>query len=614
MKDQATKTPETEPEASAVLLPFEDLQVSELNARTVIDEEAIKRLAENIRAHGLIQNLAGYRDTEGRIGIVAGGRRLRALALLQDDPRFQMVPVHVTDDLARAKAWAASENHLREQPHPADEIREFGRMASDGVSVPEIALTFGVSEARVHRRLKLAGLAEPILEALKADEITLGMAACFTLCDDQTHALKVLEHVRGAGISEHSLKRMLKPDAVKDSDRRAIFVGEEAYLAVGGRLTRDLFAEVTLYDDTAILDEVFLSKLNAAADDLRGSEGWKWVETCTDSYVGWHQIEALQAARVYPEPGEFTEAQAARYDALADLAETDALDAETEAELVALQDVLDGTFSEVQKALSGALIYVDQSGKLSACAGLVAKADRAAAEAAGILSPSRHGAKEDGNAPVFPAKLQADLDCIARAARQSALLDHPDLLLDLLAFQLAGRMGYRSAFGLRETDVPNAPEKMEGFAPDPRLAEPKYQPKDPWGSDLARAFRAYRKKGQDHIRANLTSCLAALVDVSDEKLGQLIDKEVGTDLRSIWSPTAEAFFKRLKSDVLDGLFRDLLDLEATHPSATTFARLKKGEKAERLEKLFSDPDYRDACGLTEAQIAPIDSWTPDQMG
>jgi ParB family chromosome partitioning protein len=614
MKDQATKTPATEPEAPAILVPFENLQVSELNARTMIDDEAIKRLAENIRAHGLIQNLAGYRDTEGRIGIVAGGRRLRALAFLQDDPRFQMVPVHVTDDLAQAKAWAASENHLREQPHPADEIREFGRMAGDGVPVPEIALAFGVSEPRVHRRLKLTGLAEPILEALKADEITLTMAACFTICDDASHALEVLEHVRGAAISEHSLKRMLKPDAVKDSDRRAIFVGEDAYVDAGGRLTRDLFAEVTLYDDPGILDEVFLSTLNAAADDLRGPEGWKWVETCTDSYVGWHQIEALQAARVYPEPGEFTEAQAARYDALADLAETEGLDAETEAELLALQDILDGTYSDVQKALAGALVYVDQNGKLSVCAGLVAKADRAAAEAAGILSPSRHGVKEDGNAPVFPGKLQADLGCIARAARQSTLLDHPDLLLELLAFQLAGRMGCRSAFGLRETDVPNAPDKTEGFAPDPRLLETRFVPKDPWGSDLARAFRAYRKKGQDHIRADLTTCLAALVDISDEKLGQLVDKEVGTNLRSIWCPTAEAFFKRLKGDVLDCLFRDLLALEATHPSATTFARLKKGEKAERLEKLFGDPDYRDACGLTEAQIARIAAWTPDLMG
>lgn len=59
--------------------------------------------------------------------------------------------------------------------------------------------------------------------------------------------------------------------------------------------------------------------------------------------------------------------------------------------------------------------------------------------------------------PVFPAGMRDNLDRIARTAGQSALLDRPDLLLDLLAFQLSGRMGYRSAVGLREADVPNAP-------------------------------------------------------------------------------------------------------------------------------------------------------------
>lgn len=132
-------------------VPFADLQVSDLNGRTIIDETAIETLAANIRAHGLIHNLAGLRDADGRIGIVASGRRLRALALLQDDPRFQIVPVQVTEDIAQAKAWAASENHFRQQSHPADEIRTYGSMQWDGVAVPAIALAFGVSESHVQR-------------------------------------------------------------------------------------------------------------------------------------------------------------------------------------------------------------------------------------------------------------------------------------------------------------------------------------------------------------------------------------------------------------------------------------------------------------------------------
>lgn len=86
MKHEAINSP-------VELVPFADLYVSPLNPRTVFSAEGIEALAENIRQLGLIQNLAGLRDEAGKVGIVAGGRRLRALALLQDDPRFAVIPV-----------------------------------------------------------------------------------------------------------------------------------------------------------------------------------------------------------------------------------------------------------------------------------------------------------------------------------------------------------------------------------------------------------------------------------------------------------------------------------------------------------------------------------------
>ena len=130
-------------------IAFADTYVSDLNPRSVIDDASIEALAENIRQLGLIHPLAGLADDEGRTGIVAGGRRHRALALLQDDPRFHMIPVHMAPDEATARAWAASENNVREALHPADEIREFGAMHERGVPVPSIAVAFGVTEPHV---------------------------------------------------------------------------------------------------------------------------------------------------------------------------------------------------------------------------------------------------------------------------------------------------------------------------------------------------------------------------------------------------------------------------------------------------------------------------------
>ena len=64
---------------------------------------------------------------------------------------------------------------------------------------------------------------------------------------------------------------------------------------------------------------------------------------------------------------------------------------------------------------------------------------------------------------------------------------------------------------------------------------------------------------------------------------------------------------------MGGLPRDLLDLAEDHPTATTFAKLKKGEKAAKLEALFCDKDVRSALNLTEKQAARIDAWLPEGM-
>lgn len=593
-------------------VPFADLYVSELNPRTIFDPAGIEALAANIRALGLIQNLGGLRDESGKVGIVFGGRRYRALALLQDDPRFATVPVRIAPDQATAETWASSENHQREQPHPADEIREYAVMAARGVAVPAVALAFGVTEAHVYRRLKLAGLPAPVLDALKVGEITLANAAAFTVSEDEAQSLAVLERVRGQGYSDHQIKQMLKSDAVRNTDRRAVFVGQEAYEAEGGRVTTDLFADQSYFEDEALLNELFTAKLDAHAGTVM-AEGWKWAEPIRDSYVGYYEIEQRKLDRIYAQEGELSEAEAERYDELAELAHGDMLDAEGEAELAALQAILDGGFTDEQKAVSGVLFYVDQSGTLKTLEGLVTREDRAGAIEAGFLRPSIHSdsGSEIPKSPISNA-LRDDLGRVAMGARQHAILRDPDLLLDLLAYQLSHSLQWRKPFGLAAEAVPNWPTtEAEGYDLDERLAGK--EPREMYGKDLAKSFRAFRQKGQDHTRGELIRCLAALFRGGDEQLSALIDKATAPQIREVWTPTAANFFSRVGGPYLNELWRDLLDLPEDHPTATTFAKLKKAEKAAKLEALFGDDATRRAHGVTEAQAARIDAWLPEGM-
>jgi ParB family chromosome partitioning protein len=335
--------------ADEARLPLSKLTLSAMNPRQNVPAAEVEELADSIWTAGLIQNLAGIEDGKGGAEIVAGGRRLRALQLLaerhpelaQERPDLANPPVRIAPDDSTAQAWSVAENAARRYLHPADEIRAYGKMERNGATPAVIARAFAVTEKSVYRRLALAGLPKAVINALAANEINLSAAACFTISGDEVRTLEVLEQCRGADWSDYQIRKALKPDAVKETDRRAQFVGLDAYKAAGGRVGGDLFAEETLLDDPDILDAVFRERLDAlAAGYLR--DGWKWAEASTDSSIGYYHIEDAKMARVYKEAGQLSPEQTARHRELEELAEDGALDAEGRAELDALESVIEG--------------------------------------------------------------------------------------------------------------------------------------------------------------------------------------------------------------------------------------------------------------------------------
>ncbi|TKA93793.1 chromosome partitioning protein ParB, partial [Cereibacter changlensis] len=100
------------------------------------DAEGIALLAESLIACGLVQNLGGLRDEAGRVAIVFGGRRLRALQIaVETRPDLAMVPVRIAPDAMTAQAWASAENTARQDLNVVDEIRAYGAMAESGAAV-----------------------------------------------------------------------------------------------------------------------------------------------------------------------------------------------------------------------------------------------------------------------------------------------------------------------------------------------------------------------------------------------------------------------------------------------------------------------------------------------
>lgn len=606
-------------------VPLADLYLSDLNPRQEVSGEAIDLLAESLVACGLIQNLAGLRDEAGKVGVVAGGRRLRALNIaVAERPDLAQVPVRMAPSAFVAEEWANAENTAREELDPVDEVRAYHRMAEKALSTAKISQAFGVTEAHVRRRLALAGLPDPVLDALKSGEISMGQAKAMTVSEDEKKILEVLERAKRGWFNEYQIKSTLKPDAVDGDNRKARFVGQEAYEATGGTITQDLFEDEFLFNNPDILDRLFAEKLEDEATKLQEAEGWAWAMTTEDSNPFWYELQRAHGfARAYKIEGVLSEDQTERYGELADSANGDVLDAAGEAELDALQEIIEGDYSDEQKRYSGLMVYVTHHGTVSVIRGLVRKEDQAMAISHGIIEDNKHGGagivpKEK---PAFSQKFLEDMTAIRLAAVQTALLEKPDYLLSLFAFSVSPASGYGNdlfGFGYNATER-NVPEIDDQFTIDPRLGGERDEDaenaietlRDMAGQGAVGAFAAFRKSGKKVRNGEITAFLARAFKMQGPEFIAEVEAEIGADIRAIWTPSAENCFKRLKGPQLDVLYLAMLDLTANSAAYKSFAKLKKGEKNEALHKLFNDPEQQKALGVTAEQKARIDGWVPE---
>ena len=215
--------------------------------RTRVDED-VSSLADDIRAHGLLQSLIGYDGgADGTVHIVGGGRRLQALDSLMFDGVIDgefPVPVLIRDR-EHAVELSLAENLQQRTMSPVDEVFAFKALVDTGHHSPtDLAKRFGFSERVVKQRLRLADLAPEILDALAERKITLDSAMAYASTQDRTVQLETFsaESKRSWNAhTPHSIRQMVDAKGMRDTHPIARFVGPEAYEARGGGYEDDLF-------------------------------------------------------------------------------------------------------------------------------------------------------------------------------------------------------------------------------------------------------------------------------------------------------------------------------------------------------------------------------------
>ena len=378
-------------------IPFNKLVLSQANVRKIKAGVSIEELAEDIARRTLLQSLtvrpvldeAGAET--GVFEVPAGGRRYRALELLVKQKRLARntpVPCIVrTEGLAEEDSLA--ENVQRAPLHPLDQFRAFVALREKGQSEEEIAAAFFVSVAVVKQRLKLAAVSPKLLAVYAEDGMTLDQLMAFTVNPDHERQEQVWEAIAHAWSKEpHQIRRMLTEHAIRASDKRAQFIGINAYEAAGGTMLRDLFQsdDGGWLQDPALVEKLVAEKLEQEAETLR-AEGWKWIEVAADfPYGHTYGLRRLSGEPIPPTDEETAahEALRAEYEQLeSTYAEADDLPEEADQRLGEIETALEAfenrpvAYEHEDLARAGAFVSIDGSGRIRIERGYVRPEDEA---------------------------------------------------------------------------------------------------------------------------------------------------------------------------------------------------------------------------------------------
>ncbi len=254
-----------------ITVSLSKLVASRRNPRRVKPErEAHRRLVASIKSHDLIEPLVVSPAEEGRYRVIAGNRRLAALrdAFRGEDRKVPCV-VRDADDTTAASVSLA-ENFAREPMHPLDEAEAFARLASvECKGVAAIAAEFGVSETYVRQRMKLAGLAREIKNALRSNEIGVGIAEAFAALPSNQQVV-LWQEIGGKPQSAEHVRRLIENAWI--SSKEALF---DVATIDPSCISQDLFGDDVLIKRSAFLDAQ-IAALRAEQENLKEA-GWKEV-------------------------------------------------------------------------------------------------------------------------------------------------------------------------------------------------------------------------------------------------------------------------------------------------------------------------------------------------
>ncbi|RUW71186.1 chromosome partitioning protein ParB, partial [Mesorhizobium sp. M2A.F.Ca.ET.067.02.1.1] len=525
--------------------------------------------------------------------------------------------------------------------HPADQFEAFRELHERGLGAEEIAARFGITAHVVRQRLRLGAVSPKLMQVYRDGDLTLDQLMAFAITDDHVRQEQVFENLT-YNREPYIIRRALTRTHVAATDRRAIFIGAEAYMEAGGAILRDLFTEDRggFYEDAALLDRMVIEKLQGIGETIRQAEGWKWA----DVHIDFPHANGLR--RTYPQPVDLSEEDKAAYATTSDEfnrlteewnsaeelpEEVDQRFGELEAEIERI-DALRRAYDPDIVSRGGVFVVLSHDGTARIERGFIRAEDERPETGAetqlesdgyavnddgeiietGIGSDTDSGRDEDAEDEGKPLSdlLIRDLTAHRTLGLRLALGEQPDIALIAVTHALAAQTFYQGAeahcleIGPTSVYLAGHADGIEDTAAGKALADRHAE----WAADMPRdvgdlwGFIA----SLDHasVMALFAHCASLTVNAVkqpwERKPGahQTADRlatAVNLDMTAHWRPTVRTYLGRVtKAQILDAVREG-----ASEDAVERLSALKKQPMAEAAEQLLAGKGWLPAIMRTQ---------------
>src|SRR5574344_3137161 len=184
--------------------------------RKIFDEEKLQELSESIKAHGLLQPIVVFENSDGTYTLIAGERRLRAHKLAEIE---EIKAIIVDENELKLRELALIENIQRDDLNIIELAFCYAQLLNEhSITHEELSKKVFKSRTSITNTLRLLQLSPYVQQNLASDKISAGHAKTMLGLSVDEQKL-VCDTIIGQKLSVREAEKLIKDLKEKDTPK-----------------------------------------------------------------------------------------------------------------------------------------------------------------------------------------------------------------------------------------------------------------------------------------------------------------------------------------------------------------------------------------------------------